>query len=113
MRFSNAGLAGQKHGLAFSLFRLRPTPSQELIFLFPSDEGGHAARVERLEAARRGTWPTHRPDLHGGGDSLQVLWSQVLELEEMSNKPAGALADNDHVGLGDALQARCKIGGLA
>lgn len=31
----------------------------------------------------------------------------------MPKKPAGALADNDHVGLGDALEARREVWGLA
>ena len=67
-RFSDTGLAGEQHDLAFALLRPRPAPQQQLEFFFAPDEGGQAARMQRLEAACDGTWPQHRPGLHRRGE---------------------------------------------
>ena len=48
---ADAGLAGQQHGLALALSSLQPTAQHEFVLVFAADEGGHSARVQRLEAA--------------------------------------------------------------
>jgi hypothetical protein len=113
MRFSDTGLAGQQHGLAFPFFRLQPAAPQQFVFFFTADEGRGPARVQRLEAVRRRTWPKHRPDLYRRRNTLQVPRPEVLELKEVPKKPPRAFADNDHVGLGDALESGRKVWGLA
>ena len=46
------------------------------------------------------------------GDAPEVFRPEVLQLEEVAEKPAGALGDNDRIRLGDALQARRKVWGF-
>src|ERR1700730_7019566 len=87
--------------------------SQQFGFFFPSDEGGQAARVHRLEAAFRGTRPQCRPSPRWVGDALEVRGPEALQLEEIAEKSARAVANDNHVRLGDALQARRKVRRLA
>ena len=112
-RFADAGLAGEQHHLAFAALRLRPAPQQQFEFFFPPDEGGQAARVQRLEAAFRRTRPQRRPGPRRPGDALEVLRPEVLKLEQIAEQLARALGDDDHVRLGDRLQARREVRGLA
>ena len=92
---------------------LRPAPQQQFEFFFPPDEGGQAARVQRLEAAFRGTRPQRRPGPRRPGDALEVLRPEVLKLEQIAEQPARALGDDDRVRLGDRLQARREVRRLA
>ena len=69
--------------------------------------------MQRLEAAFRGTRPQRRPGPRRTGNALEVLGAQVLEFEEIAEQPARALGDDDHVGFGDHLQPRGKVGRVA
>ena len=112
-RFADAGLAGKEHHLAFAGLCLRPAPQQQFEFFFPPDEGSQAARVQRLEAAFRRTRPQRRPGPHRPGDALEVLGPEVLQLEQIAEKPSRALGDDHHVRLGDPLQPRREVRRLA
>ncbi len=112
-RFADAGLAGEQHHLAFAGLCLGPAPQQQFEFFFPSDEGGQAGRVHRLEAAFHRTRPQRRPGPRRPGDALEVLWPEVLKLEEIAEKLSRAVGDDDHVRLGDALQACREVRRLA
>lgn len=111
--FSNAGLAAEQHSLAFALGRLRPVAPQQVALFLAADEGGHPARMQCLEAARRGARPQHGPGLHRSGDALQGFHPEVFELEQIAKKPSRTFADDDRVRLGDALQTGCEVRGLA
>ena len=112
-RFADAGLAGQQHDLAFAALGFGPAPQQQLEFFFPPDQRGQAGRVQRLEAAFRGTRPQRRPGPRRPGDALEVLRPEVLKLEQIAEQPARALGDDDHVRFGDRLQPRREIRRLA
>ncbi|HXE26605.1 MAG TPA: hypothetical protein VN637_17115 [Roseiarcus sp.] len=110
--FSNAGLAAEQHSLV-ALGRLQPVTPQQVALFLAAGEGGHPARVQRLEAARRGARPQHGPGLHRSGDALQGFRPEVFELEQIAKKPSRAFADDDRVRLGDVLQTGCEVRGLA
>src|SRR5208282_5370747 len=78
-----------------------------------SDEGSQAARVQRLEAALCRTCAQRRPGPHRPGDALEILGSEVLQLEQIAEELPRALGDDHHVGLGDPLQPRREIWSLA
>jgi hypothetical protein len=42
-------------------------------------------------------------------DTLEVLGSEVLKVEQIAEKPARALGDERRIWRGDALEARCKV----
>ena len=69
--------------------------------------------MQRVEAAFHRTHPQRRPGPHRPGDALEVLGPEVLQLEEVAEKPARALGDDDHVRLGDPLQPRREVRRLA
>ena len=103
-RFADAGLSGEQHDLAFTIFRSGPAPQQQFGFFFPSDEGGQAGRVQRLEAAFNRNRPQRRPGPCRPGDALEVPVPEVLKLEEIAEKFSRALGDDDPIRLGDSLQ---------
>ena len=63
------------------------------------------ARVQRLEAACHGIRLQHRPGPHWPANAFEVPSPEVLEFEEIAQKSSRAFGDDDHVRLGDALQA--------
>ncbi len=69
--------------------------------------------MQCLEVAFRRTRPQRRPNLHRPRDALEVLGPKVLQLEEIAEKPSRVIGDDDHVRLGQGLQARRKIRRLA
>ena len=80
-----------KHHLAFAALCLRPAPQQQFEFFFPPDERGQSGRVHRLEAAFRRTRPQRRPGSHRPRDTLEVLCSKVLKLEQIAKQLSRAL----------------------
>jgi hypothetical protein len=111
-RFADAGLTGQEHDLAFACPRLRPAPQQKIKFLFPTNKLGQSARMQCFEAAFDQRWSQDSPGSHRLGDALDVFGSEVLKIEQIAEKFARALRDDDHVRFGDALQTRGNIRGL-
>ena len=69
--------------------------------------------MHRLEAALDRTCPQHREGFHRPGDPLELLGTQVLQLEEIAKEPARGLGNDNRVRRGDALKACCKVRCLA
>src|SRR6516164_11839316 len=65
--------------------------------------------MQGFEATRHGTCPQRRPGAYRPGDALEVPVPEVLQLKQIAEKPSRALGDDDHIRLGDALQARREI----
>ena len=65
--------------------------------------------MQCLEVAFRPTRPQRRPRLHRPRDALEVLGPKVLQLEDIAEKPSRAVGNDDHIRLGDPLQARRKV----
>src|SRR5262249_40119415 len=82
---------------------------QQFGFLFPPDEVDQAARMQGFEAALDGTWSQRRPGPYRPGDALEIPGPEVLQIEQIAKKPSRALGDDDHIRLGDALQARREV----
>ena len=112
-RFTDPRLAGKQDDLAFAGLGPRPAPQQQFELFFPPDERGKAARVQRLEAALRGTRPQRCPGPRRTVNALKVDRPEVLQFEEIAEKFSRPLGDDDHVGLSDPLQARREAWGLA
>ena len=112
-RFADPGLAGQEHHLAFAGLCPGPAPQQQFEFFFAPDEGGQAAAMQRLEPALHRTRPQRRPGARRPGDALEVLWSEVLQFEQIAEKFSRGLGNDHHVRLGDPLQACRQVRRLA
>ncbi len=69
--------------------------------------------MQCLEAACHGTRLQNRPRPHRPRNALEAPRPKVIELEETAEKSSRALGDDDRIRLGDALQARRKVGRLA
>ena len=69
--------------------------------------------MHRVESAFRGTRPQSRPGPGWLGDPLEVSEPETLQLEEIAEKSARAVANDNHIRLGYALQASRKIRRLA
>ena len=65
------------------------------------------------KSAFRGTRPQRRPGARRTCNALQAHRSEVLKLEEIAEQPPRALGDDDCVRLGDRLQPRGEVRGLA
>src|ERR1700688_880547 len=83
-RLSYAGLAGKQNHLAFDRLCFRPAPQQQFEFFLPSDKIGHTGRMERLEAAFHHGWSQRRPGSRRSRNTLDVLCSEVLKLEQVA-----------------------------
>src|SRR5271156_5852574 len=69
--------------------------------------------MQRLKAAFRETGPQHRPGSSRTSDALEVLGSEVLEFEQVSEKPPRALGDDHRIRFSDPLNARREVRRLA
>ena len=66
--------------------------------------------MQRLKAAFNRTRSQRRPDSHPRpGDALEVPCPEVLQFEEIAEKPAGSFGDDDPTRLSDPLQARREV----
>ena len=108
-RLADACLAREKHHLTFAGLCLRPASQQQFKFFLPPDERGQCRPVQRLKAALNRAWPHRSPRSHQLSDALEVLGSQVLQLEQIAEQFSCALGDDDRVRLGDALQSCSEV----
>ena len=69
--------------------------------------------MQRLEAAFHRARPQGCERPYRPGDALEVLWAEVVQLEQIAEKSPGAFGDDDHVRLGDPLQPCRKVRRLA
>ena len=65
--------------------------------------------MESVEAALDRRGPQRRPGSHRPRDTLEVLSSEVLKLEQIANEPSGSFGNHDPVWLCNALQACRKV----
>ena len=112
-RLAHARLARQQHDLAAPRLRLRPAAADHCQLALAPDEGGERALMQRLEAAPRAALADHVPGRDGGRDALQLVLAEIGALEQRMDQLAGRGADHHAVGLGDPLQPRREVGGLA
>src|SRR5262245_51938654 len=112
-RFADARFAGNQHDLTLAALRPQPSSQQQLGFFLAPHECGQVARMQRLEPALHGTRPQRRPDLHRSWDALQLPCPEVIEFEQIAEKPSRTLGNHDRVWLSDCLQARREVWGLA
>ena len=83
-RFADAGLAGEQHHLAFASLRPGPAPQQQFNFFVAPYESGEVGRVQRLEAAFRGTRSQRPPGPRQPDDAFKVQGSEVPQHEEIA-----------------------------
>ena len=69
--------------------------------------------MQRLETAFRRTRPQRRPGPHRPGDALEVFGTEVLQIEQIAEKPSRTLGYDDRIRLGDSLEARREVRRLA
>jgi hypothetical protein len=69
--------------------------------------------MQRLEAAFHRTPPERSRGPRRPGDALEVFWSEVLQFEQIAEKPARALRNYDHVRLGNTLEPSGEVWGFA
>src|SRR5215510_16550560 len=112
-RFADTRFAGNQHDLTLAALRPRPAPQQQLGFFLAPDEGSQTARMQCLEAACHGTRAQRRPRPRRPGEALEVPGPEVLQFKEIAEKSTRAVANDDHVRFGDALQVRRKVRRLA
>src|SRR5262245_28573548 len=102
-RFADTGFTGKQHHLAFGIICPRPASQQYFELFFPANERGQARRVQSFKSTLHGTRPKRRPCPRRPSDAFELPGPEVLELEQIAEKSAGSLGDEDHVRLGDAL----------
>ena len=95
------------------LLHLPPVVEQRRDFRVASDDRRQLALGCRLEAAFGPADAEHAIDPGGPADALQLFLAEVFIFKAAARHPAHALADDDGAGLGNGLQARGKIDGLA
>ena len=69
--------------------------------------------MQCLEAAFRRIRPQRRPGSHRSGDTLEVLCSEVLKLEQIAEELSRTFGNDHAAWLCNAFQASCKVGRLA
>jgi hypothetical protein len=112
-RLADTGLARQQHRLTDAALGAAPLPEDQVDLVLPADERRQRGGMQRLEAAFDRARPQHLPDVHGLGDALEVHHAEVAAIEQVAHQPARAVGDHDGVGLGDTLQPRRQVQGLA
>src|SRR5262249_8255539 len=112
-RFADARFAGNQDDLTLAALRPRPAPQQQLGFFLAPDEGSQTARMQGLEAAFDGARPQRHPGPRRLGEALEVPGPEVLQFKEIAQKSTRAVANDDHVRLGNLLQPRREIRRLA
>ena len=86
---------------------------EQFAFVLAPDEGGQFRPVKRLEAAFDGTRPEDGPGSRRTRNSLEFYGPEVLQIVERAQQPSRAVSDDDAVRLGDPLQPRGEIRGVA
>src|SRR5262249_54079068 len=112
-RFADTRFAGNQHDLTLAALNSRPAPQQQLGFFRAPDEGSQTARMQCLEAAFDGARPQRHPGAHGLTDTLKVSGTEVLQLEEIAEKPTRRFSNDHRVCLGTPRQTGCKVWCLA
>ena len=112
-RLADSRLAGEQHHLSMPALRLLPSAAQQADLLVAADElrrrarGGGLGLVGRLQLAADGI------GLYRIGDALEAVRAEVTVLERVTGQLARQFGDDDRVRLGECLQSRGEVGGLA
>src|SRR5947209_8144320 len=112
-RLADACFAAEQHHLAAASLRLVPASKHRFELWATADQFAHADPVQRFEAAVYRERPQRGPGAYRHGYALQVLRTEIAQLEQAAEQPARAVGDDDHAGLGDPLQPRRKVRRLA
>ena len=112
-RLADPRLAREQHHLALAALGPLPAPQQQAHLLLAPDQREQGRGVERLEPARRRADAEDpvRPDRLG--EALGLDAAEIGALEEAADEPARAGGDDDAVRLGQPLQPRGQVRGLA
>ena len=105
--------SGQQHDLAFAFSGKPPALEQQRDFLFTSDQRAEPAAGRSLEAVCGGAESDHLPDMHWRANTLQRLFTEIRVIERSACELPSPLADDDATRLGDRLQPRRQVDGLA
>jgi hypothetical protein len=111
-RFADAWLARNEHHAALAALRLVPSAQECVDLLLTADEGRHGA-AQRLKATVNCAQACHLPDLHWIAKALNRHESEIPVLEEPAKKAPGAVTNDHSIWLGQSLEPRRKVGGLA
>ena len=68
---------------------------------------------ETPQSFPRGSRPQRSPDLHGAWNTLQILKTKVLQLEQIADQSSRGCRDHNHVWFGKTLQSCGEVGCLA
>jgi hypothetical protein len=69
--------------------------------------------MQRFEAAFDRSRSQDSPSPDRTSYPLQFLGAEVVQVEKIAEQFSRALGDDNHVRLGNALEARCEVWGLA
>jgi len=112
-RLADAGLAAQQDHLTLAASRPLPPTQQQLDFLFAPDERRQGLAPQRLEAAHDTALPYHLPRTLRIGKAGEMLRTETFDLEQCAYLPARAVGDDERTRLGQCLQPRGEVWGLA
>jgi hypothetical protein len=112
-RFADAGLPRNQDDLAFAAPCSLPAAEQDLELLLTPDQGGQTLAMQRFEAALDHTGSDCCPGPNRSGETLETVRAKVFKLEQGAEQPPRALANDDSVRFGDALQPRRQVRRLA
>src|SRR4029077_16509678 len=101
-------LAGQQNDPPLGRLRLLPTAYQHIEVLGATDKRVGAG-PQRLEAAQYAALPKYTPGILGFGETSEQLRPKVSEVEQPAYLTAGAVRDDDRVGLGQTLHASRQV----
>ena len=104
------GLARQQHDLPLAGLGQLPAIEQKPELVLAADQRHEGGVVHRFETALGGADPDHPPGPDGLGETLEVLRTEVGELEDPADEPPRAPADDDAARRGERLQAGRQIG---
>ncbi len=111
--FADPGFARQQHYLAFSILCALPSPQQKFEFLAPTDERCRRGCAQCLEPARDRAGPQHLPGRYHSRETAGLDGAEVVVFEQSADEPPRTLIDQNRVRLGQALQSRGEVRGLA
>jgi hypothetical protein len=116
-RLADACLARQQRDLALALAlaldRDAPAVQEKRQLALAPDEGCHALRPRRLEAADVLRLAQDRPSANRRVEAFEGLWPKRRQLERPAQQPSGRLGYHYAAWLGQGLQPRRQIGRLA
>jgi hypothetical protein len=112
-RLADAGWAREQHHLSLTRLGRSPSIQQERYLSIPAEKGPATGRADGLEPIVHIALGNNPPSLHWNGSALKLEKTQVLELEELSEKPLGDVRNDYRIGLCQRLKVGSKIRRIA